>query len=58
MISSDVLFFPADKGYSLVAFHFSVNQPLQGTSAGQFNVDLRSATGELGNVGQTLRVNE
>jgi len=34
-----------EPGITLVGFHFSVNKPLSGVDAGDYNVDIRSKTG-------------
>ena len=36
-----------ESGISLVAFHYNIGIPLEGVDAGQYNVDVRSPSGEL-----------
>ncbi|CAH1802561.1 unnamed protein product [Owenia fusiformis] len=36
---------PDESGISLVAYHYSINEPLLGTAPGQYNFDINAATG-------------
>ena len=38
------IYFIDQSGVSLVAVHYSINEPLKGTAAGQYNYDIRQKT--------------